>query len=245
MNVKYNIVDDEYFDMLLKRACEECILDEGEELLKELETLQEHEFSEKFCSNMDKLMKKEFNIKSKKKTFKFSSMMKMVSVLIVFMISFICFSSIDVIAFKVKFIQDFIKKYEDHSDETYIIENFDYDMTKIPEEWDYIYIPRNVPKAFNLTEMEINEAVLNITYEISDKFIIFEQRKTINTLKAKDEENIDMEEIMIKKNKGLYSEKDGIKFLIWSNGDFYFKLKSNLEKEELLDIAGSLKILGK
>jgi len=54
-------------------------------------------------------------------------------------------------------------------------------------------------------------------------------------------ENIEPESVVIQGYEGIYYENLGVKTLLWSNGRYSFLLMSNLEKDELLLMAETLK----
>lgn len=50
------MMEKEYFEEMLKKACKECIEEDGEKLLKELEFVEQHKFSKKFENSIKNLI---------------------------------------------------------------------------------------------------------------------------------------------------------------------------------------------
>ena len=117
------------------------------------------------------------------------------------------------------------------------------ETSRIPLEWKDVYVPAFVPEGFKITKAESLKFTKIIHYSNDNgRLIVFQQHNGENTNKRVDSENADSENILINGLEGLLVEKNGRTTLIWHNNDFSFSLMSEVDKNELIKMAESIKI---
>ena len=117
------------------------------------------------------------------------------------------------------------------------------DALGIPSEWKNVYIPAYVPEGYKISKTE-SLVTTKIIHYSNDKsqLIVFTQYNDENTNLRIDTENAKIDKVIINGVDGLIAEKDGAINIAWHNNDSTFSLISKVDKNELLKIAGSLKM---
>lgn len=118
------------------------------------------------------------------------------------------------------------------------------DTAEAPETIEAIYTI-DVPEGFETTfEEQVYEYTQFITYEYEkdDKYIIFSQysKKSFNVMV--DTENQVMEYITVNGKEGYIIRLDDDSYYIsWDNGDYIFDIEGNIGKNQLIEIAETVK----
>jgi hypothetical protein len=115
-------------------------------------------------------------------------------------------------------------------------------VSGIPPDWKGVYVPAFVPEGFKITKAESLMFTKIIHYSNDNgQLIVYQQHNGENTNIRVDTENAVSEEILINGLEGLLFEKKGTTTLVWHNNDFSFSLMSEIDKDELIKMAESIK----
>lgn len=117
------------------------------------------------------------------------------------------------------------------------------EISGIPPEWKDVYVPTFVPAGFRITKAE-SLTFTKIVHYANDhgQLIVFQQHHGENINIGVDTENAVSERILINGQEGLLVEKNGRTTLIWHNNDFLYSLMSEIDKNELIKMAESIKM---
>jgi len=116
------------------------------------------------------------------------------------------------------------------------------DTSAIPSDWGEIYMPMYVPKGFKITNTETLSDVKIILYSNdNNQFIVFEQCDNEKSNIRIDTENAEVQQVKINNIEGLLVKKNGLITIVWHNNYSSFSLMSKINKEELLNMAESVK----
>ena len=81
-----------------------------------------------------------------------------------------------------------------------------------------------------------------ITYKNEDgEEIIYKQSKITNGTSIIDTENAEIEDMLINGYKGQLILKNGTGNLIWFDDEYFYSIRSTIEKEELIKMGESIK----
>lgn len=117
------------------------------------------------------------------------------------------------------------------------------DTLNIPSEWKNVYIPAYVPEGYKISKTEslVNTKIIHYLND-KNKLIVFNQYNDENTNLRIDTEKAKVDKVIINGFDGLIAEKSGSITIAWHNNDSTFSLISNIDKNELIKIAESIKI---
>lgn len=123
------------------------------------------------------------------------------------------------------------------------IDNIETTYPGVPTEWENVYIPTYIPEGFKIEKAESLAVIKMIQYSNDDgQLIIFNQSTNEKMDLRVDTENAKSEKININGFEGLIVEKNGLITIAWYNNDFSFYLKSQIDKNELVKMAESIKV---
>ena len=146
-------------------------------------------------------------------------------------------------ASSVSAVRDFFKRFFTETFSTHTAVQ-SADTAEAPETIEAIYTI-DVPEGFETTfEEQVYEYTQFITYEYEkdDKYIIFSQysKKSFNVMV--DTENQVMEYITVNGKEGYIIRLDDDSYYIsWDNGDYIFDIEGNIGKNQLIEIAETVK----
>ena len=104
-----------------------------------------------------------------------------------------------------------------------------------------VYVPSYIPAGFEIISMNTYNSESDIVYQNDKGEQISFTSASDTSVTQVDTENADnIETIDISGSKGLLVEKEGLTTVIWSAGNHYFVLMSQLSKEETIKIAKSV-----
>ena len=132
-----------------------------------------------------------------------------------------------------------VNTFSDHDEISYINDSDSYPET-IEEE----YVISNIPEGFELIEHHENENMVASVYLNEDKYIIFEQTVKYGFTLSHDNEYSTTEN---------YTDENGQEYIIritdsvdifvlWDNGDYFFRISGNLDKESALNMCKSVTV---
>ena len=110
-----------------------------------------------------------------------------------------------------------------------------------PQTIEKIYAPTYIPDGFEMADEIVVEDIYGIqNYEKGKHYITLEQ-DIVNAGIAIDSEDMGREDVMIQGYQGQLNSKQGKIILIWATGEYVFTLSSDLDREEVLKIAESIR----
>lgn len=231
----------ELFDLMLKRAAEDYIEQEGEKIKQEYDTVDEFEPSAEFERKMRKLIKKH-----EKKKRRLPKPLRTVAAIFAVIIVGSSTLILSVDAIRTEFFNYVLSLRDNYGvvlNDKVTYADLTYDISEMPQNWDYIYVPTRLPKGFtNITTKWQNRSV-RITYSNNDKQnIVLHQEMIINKQTFFDTENVDYKKIAVGDNIAFLNSKDGRHTLVLEIDGYKFVLKGNdpLTSNALIKIAASL-----
>lgn len=239
VNIK---LTDNIFDIILKHAANEYIDLEMEKMESELSDIPDHVFSKNFDNNMkDFIRQQSKNIIPKKHVL----LKRLVASLLIISIPISTLLAMNVDAFRLDLINIAVSARDTYNKIFLSKVDTNYDISKIPSDWEYIYVPEYLPSDYKLSEIKSSPKLCEISFTYNDKEILFDQYNNVDTNLAADKENFGWKKISIGRFKGYIVSKDLKTNLTWTNNDYTFKLSGNIDKEELINMAESIYTLKK
>jgi hypothetical protein len=112
-------------------------------------------------------------------------------------------------------------------------------------DWDAYYAPEYIPEGHNYSNSENFGEIKIIFYSnVAGKEIQFSQTP-VNPEYQIDTEDAIVTEIIVNAEKGFLAQKEGLLTLIWTNGERTFHIIGEIEKDEIIKMAESLKYFSK
>ena len=109
-------------------------------------------------------------------------------------------------------------------------------------EWDSYYAPEYIPEGYTYSNSENFGEIKIIFYsDTADKKIQFSQTPVSPEYQI-DTEDAVVSEVIINAEKGILAQKEGLLTLIWTTDDKTFHIIGEIERDEIIKIAKSLKI---
>ncbi len=113
------------------------------------------------------------------------------------------------------------------------------------KDWDSYYAPGYIPEGYTYSNSENFGAIKIIFYsDAADKEIQFSQTP-VSTEYQIDTEDAVISEVIINAEKGILAQKEGRLTLIWTTDNRTFHIIGELERDEIIKMAKSLKHLSK
>lgn len=206
------------------KEAEEIILEQLEKVDKE-----EHIFTKEFDDKMSQLIKNERPIKFTRVTRKIG-----IAILIIVIAGSLSMSVEAVRIRVIEFITEVFEKFTSISYQRYEEEHDD--------ERELSYLPRYIPKGFEVIEEEQIFNDVHITYqnELGEE-ILFRQIEINTNNSIVDTEGTILEKILLEDREYYYYENKGIKNIIWIQGEYQIIISSEIEKDELIKMCLSVK----
>lgn len=219
---------------ILSKAISEVFESQLDEFMNSVDCDCEVEFSEKFERKMSKLIKRR-----NKPYFKLICTGGRRAACIIIAIIILSVSSLSVRAVR-EAVHDFIMSiFGNHTTVSVNIDSEREYPTTIEEEYEI----SNLPDGFELADYNRDDKTLFAYYFNGDQYIFFEQfvhdRYSVNY----DNEHSELE---------YYTDESGQEYLIintshnycisWDNGDYIFKIKSNINKNDIISLCKSTKL---
>ena len=112
-------------------------------------------------------------------------------------------------------------------------------------DWDSYHAPEYIPVGYTYSKSENFGDIKIVFYsDTSGKEIQFSQTP-VNPEYQIDTEDAIVTEIIVNAEKGFLVEKEGLLMLIWTNGEKTFHIIGEIEKDEIIKMAKSLKYFSK
>ena len=112
-------------------------------------------------------------------------------------------------------------------------------------DWDSYYAPEYIPEGYTYSNSEYFGEIKIIFYsDASGKEIQFSQTP-VNPEYQIDTEDAVVTEVIVNAEKGILVEKEGLRTLIWTTGERTFHIIGEIEKDEIIKMAKSLKYFSK
>ncbi|RPF49132.1 uncharacterized protein DUF4367 [Hydrogenoanaerobacterium saccharovorans] len=231
----------ELFDLMLKRAAEDYIEQEGEKIKQEYDTVDEFEPSAEFERKMRKLIKKH-----EKKKRRLPKPLRTVAAIFAVIIVGSSTLILSVDAIRTEFFNYVLSLRDNYGvvlNDKVTYADLTYDISEMPQNWDYIYVPTRLPKGFTNITMKWQQGSLRISYITKDgERISFLEEKITNKQTFFDTENVDYKKIAVGDNIAFLNSKDGRHTLVLEIDGYKFVLKGNdpLTSNALIKIAASI-----
>ncbi|MDW7662676.1 MAG: DUF4367 domain-containing protein [Bacillota bacterium] len=112
-------------------------------------------------------------------------------------------------------------------------------------DWDTYYAPEYIPEGYNYSNNEIFGEIKIIFYsDTSGREIQFSQTP-VNPEYQIDSEDAVVTEVIINAEKGILAQKEGLLTLIWTTDEKTFHIIGEMESDEIIKMAESLKYFSK
>ncbi len=112
-------------------------------------------------------------------------------------------------------------------------------------EWDSYYAPEYIPESYTYSNSEYFGEIKIIFYsDTSGKEIQFSQTP-VNPEYQIDTEDAVVTEVTVNGEKGVLVDKEGLRTLIWTASEITFHIIGEIEKDEIMQMAESLKYFSK
>ena len=232
-------ISEDYFEFMLKKALAEYAEEKGKYLQEENENIKEPDLSKKYNKSIKNIAK---NIR-KNHTYNGKSKVKAATVVFAIMFSGAAVTYTVDANFK-SFINKLFTQKDTYINITYYKSNLKYDFSKIPESWEYFYIPEYIPEGYNVEEIKADEDYIFISYVKGDSTIDFNQRKGYSKLSI-DNEHSELIKTNISGDEALIQKHDALTIIYWDNSDFMFEVSGAIDDEELIKIAESIYSVGR
>ncbi len=222
-------MSNELFNNILQKVCDE--------EFAEYEKIEEHKFSIRHRRKMKKLFceydKKCASNVPEKQTVRFRRRVTAVVIAAVVLIT----SCLTVGALTGGF------KFTLKSDHTAM---FNIDYENAPQTIEYLYYISALPDKYKLTTSDIDIALsAYFYYETNDEHIYYFGQVVKSAYKSYlNTEKYKMEEVVIDNKNGVFIAFESESLLVWDNGDYVLEIYGNFTKEEMLNLAKSVKIKG-
>ena len=190
-----------------------------------------YQFSKRYEKRINRLLKI-----SGKSYFRYiNTFGKRAAVIMIAIFTALSITTFSVEALRTPVVNFFIEIYEKftaivfHSDDsTNISDGF-------PESILEIRVPKNIPDGYMLSDIQNHGTVVQVTYSIKNENPIdFEQGVIANTITAIDTEGIVAENIEINGYDAVHYKNKGISTLVWTDGEYGYKLSGAVEKDILV-----------
>ena len=220
---------------ILKNALGEVFEKELYSFAKEAYSLPDHVFSEKFNKKMDRLIKRR-----SRSYYKFINTAGKRAACIAAVIIIASLSLLTVRAVRETVYRFLVGIFGDHTEVA--VES---DMGDHPKTIETEYYLDGLPEGFELVEHSFRELRCFTMFVKGDEFITFEQYTTDQYHYVFDNEHSEYTEI-IGENGISYFIRDDIEddshSVIWKNEQYIFRLESNIDKNEAIELCKSTKI---
>ena len=115
------------------------------------------------------------------------------------------------------------------------------DEVTIP--WSSYYLPEYIIDGYSLSSVQEFSDIRLIYFQNTNGEVIKFSQSFDNDNYQIDTENTEATEVMINGAKGILVDKDGVVTLLWNNSDYTFYLTGKADKEEIVKMAESIKLI--
>lgn len=221
----------------------------GEELKKEKLKAQKdkaYEITEAsralFEKNLKEQMKEARRRKQNEKWYFQDSKIKQKKMILVASLFFVFLGTVTTTeAFRLNIVNMVMTVFEDYSkfinDENDRVEGAN---IKMPKEWEGVYYPHYIPEGYRIVESDVS-IMKGILYQdefenrIAYTLDIYSEEAYLDT------EEVDYKEVKINNMIGRLYKKENKQAILFHNNEYIFHISSDLEKEELIKVAKSVK----
>jgi len=190
-----------------------------------------YEFSERFEKRMNRL------IKTHKKPY--YSFINTVGKRVVVSIMAVLAATFSVKALRDPVVKFLIEVYEKFTSIVFHADDFESnDLVKVfPESIEEIRVIKNVPDGYFIEDTVNVGVFLRITYKASGKTeIYYDQRVITDTKITANTEGIISEQLEISGYDAIFYNNNGLSVLIWTDGEYGYKITGELEKDTLISM---------
>lgn len=148
-------------------------------------------------------------------------------------------------AFRSKVFEIFFNEQQDYIDFKQI--EIPYDTNAIiPSDWNGFWYPKQLPDGFVLADFTKNGQAIDLIFKnIDSKMIFFSQSPTDDLNLLVDNSEQDPEKIEIASGMAYWTSIEGSNLLMWNKGEAFFLIQSELNKEDMIQIAENITYLKK
>ena len=114
---------------------------------------------------------------------------------------------------------------------------------KVPATWSSYYLPEYIIDGYSLSSVQEFSDIRLIYFQNTNGEVIKFSQSFDNDNYQIDTENTEATEVMINGAKGILVDKDGVVTLLWNNSDYTFYLTGKADKEEIVKMAESIKLI--
>lgn len=195
-------------------------------------------FSEKFSTEMEHLIKKQ-----KKASWKYTNSVakRLVIAIIIFIV--IISSTMAVPAVRKPVVDFIVNTYREFT--KFAVDNNTVNMSEetMHEIINDIYLPQNIPDGFTQTNYFANEFYVNATWKNKNGEFIDYSQNTTSFLARVNTENVELKNIEINNVLYYYYEQGNSKNFIWNKSGYYFlmNIPNSFANEEIIWILESVK----
>ena len=192
----------------------------------------EHQFSEKFEKNMRKLIRRR-----KKPYYRFiNTAGKRAAVIVTAFITLSLTTVMSVEALRKPFLDFIMSIFSDHSEVRGIENSGDYPET-IESKYEITYDLSEYRIVYSFDDASVHK----IHYQNGDKVLYYLQSVVKGYDVNYNTEDADIESTDINNHEAIcYKDNNQYYHLVWNNGEYIIILRSNLSKDELIEIAKSV-----
>ena len=220
---------------ILKNALGEVFEKELDSFAKEAYSLPDHVFSEKFNKKMDRLIKRR-----SRSYYKFINTAGKRAACIAAVIIIASLSLLTVRAVRETVYRFLVGIFGDHTEVA--VES---DMGDHPKTIETEYYLDGLPEGFELVEHSYANRRNFSMFVKGDEFVIFEQHTADQYQFVFDNEHSEYYEVPVDEDIIFfirYDMKDNSYSVIWENEEYVFKVHSNIDKNEVIELCKSTKI---
>lgn len=114
---------------------------------------------------------------------------------------------------------------------------------KVTIPWSSYYLPEYIIDGYSLSSVQEFSDIRLIYFQNTNGEVIKFSQSFDNDNYQIDTENTEATEVMINGAKGILVDKDGVVTLLWNNSDYTFYLTGKADKEEIVKMAESIKLI--
>lgn len=237
-------IQEEYEDLVFRKVMAIYVQKEGKQILSEIEEEKKNDDtvvdSKAIIKLYDKKERKEnLNIlwKYSKKLINFAAMVVFVAIV---SLSSVVVAFADVREAVVDIIYHLVYEENERYTQVGIGESTGFIDPEVYS-WEGAYAPTYIPEGFKFDEKQELTTRSIITYSKGEAYFTITQSNKTSSLHMDTENAQSVTEIIINDSQGILVKKDGFSSLAWNEGETFFWVRGEIDSDELVKIAKSLK----
>ena len=204
----------------------------------ELGDIEKPEYSDNYKKNINNFLNQE-RCHNKKK---YTKWIKVASVFCIFSISSTVFMYNANENWRY-FINRIFSVKDTHVNIGNVVSTLEYDFGSVSEKWDYFYIPNYLTLGYRVDRIESSSISIVIQYSQNDEIMTFLQNNDIEKNMSLDNEQSTVSEIKVGEYDGYYISSPSVNTIFGDDRIYAFSLSGNIDEQELIFIAESLKVV--